>query len=428
MSRHCVPYAACCGVLLLLATLPCYVRAADAEAGTKWQGPATDFVKGPKGALTGDWWQGGAVGVAHFTGPGALRVRSIETACRAVATARGMTCVDIGRDDVVATADDPNSALLYPDGAARVRLLMMPGGKSWLTTKDVAGIDDATIKKDFLGAVAAFERSRKLPQQAFAAGMNYVGCCGGAYVGASGYPIPNALLTTWCLWPGRISKGGPNLKEPFPDVEFADANPADHPLRVAGGTGLKNMFFNGGPQDFEKNVPDTEYFGAYKGGALTELEGSTVLIAHLPADKPANGRVVLCSGHPEVSHQEFFKAMLEYAIARPHVVPRNLVKGTKPVKAVSGDHQLHYWCVPAAAGKKMIVTLSDKEGQCSLFVRHDLPPLFDVNDGEAIEAGVADKQVEIESTKKGDYYIGVYGDHDVTAGVPYTLAVKFRTK
>jgi len=430
MALRRVPLAARCGVLVLLATLPGSVRGADAEAGgvTTWQGPATDFVKGPKGVITGDWWQGGAVGVGHFTGPGAQRVRSIEAACKSLAAACGMPFVDIDRDDVLATPDDPNSALLYPDGAPRVRLLMMPGGRSWLTTKDLAGVDEATIKKDFQGAAAAFERSGRLPRQAFEAGMNYVGCCGGAFVGASGSPIPNSMVTTWCLWPGKILKDGPGRKEPLPDVEFTDTVPADHPLRVAGGSGLKNFFYNGGPQNFEQGVPDTEYVGVYKGGALTEIEGSTVVVAYKPTGKPANGRVVLCSGHPEANNQDFFKAMLEYAIARPYPVPRTMVKGTKPMKGVSGDRQLHYWCVPAAAGKRMVVTLSDKEGKCSLFVRHDLPPLFDVNDGEATEGGVADKQVEIESTKKGDYYIGVYGDHDVTAGVPYTLAVKFRVK
>ena len=161
MARHRVPLAARCGVLVFLATLPGSLRGADVEAGgaKTWQGPATDFVKGPKGVISGDWWQGGAVGVAHFTGPGAQRVRSIEAACQAVAAACGMPFVDIDRDDVLPTADDPNSALLYPDGAPRVRLLMMPGGRSWLTTKDLAGVDEAMIKKDFQGAAAEIGRA-----------------------------------------------------------------------------------------------------------------------------------------------------------------------------------------------------------------------------------------------------------------------------
>lgn len=417
--------------LLIICLAAAALRPAVAEeAVTKnsWRGPATDFIKGPKGRITGNWWQGGAVGVAYFTGPGAQKLAVIENTCRAVAAARGLPYAEVHRNDVVETEADPNSSLLYPDGTSRVCLLMMPGGQSANTAYDVAGIDPGLVKRDYPAAVAALEKGRAMPRQAVATGMNYVGCCGGAFMGSSGYTMPNTLVTGWCLWPGRLTGLGPGHKKPSPAVVFSETVAADHPLRVAGGGRLEDMFFNGGPLDFEAGVPHTEYFATYQGGAATELEGKQWLVSYLPADQPASGRVVLCSGHPEANHTNVFRAMQEYAIARPYAVPRNLVKGTKPLKGVSGDRQLQYYCVPAVAGKKMTVKLSSDGGRCSLFVRHDLPPLFDVNDGAAIEAGVAEKTVEINPTKKGDYYIGVYGDHDDVRGAAYTLTVKMAVK
>ncbi len=415
-------------VISLVAAIPQPSAADEVGAVAAWRGPAADFVKGPKGRITGGWWQGGAVGVGYFTGPGAQKLPLIEETSRTVAAAAGLPYVEIHRDDVVETEADPNSMLLYPDGTSRVCLLMMPGGQSAHTAHDVAGIDKGLVKRDYPAAVAAFEKARVLPRQAVATGMNYIGCCGGAYMGASGYTMPNTVVTGWCLWPGRLTGLGPDRKQPFPAVVFAETVAADHPLRAAGGERLENMYFNGGPLDFEAGVPHTEYIATYQGGAATELEGKQWLVAYLPADQPASGRVVLCSAHPEANHPDVFRAMQEYAIARPYAVPRNLVKGTKPLKGVSGDRQLQYYCVPAVAGKKMTVKLSSDEGRCSLFVRHDLPPLFEVNDGAATEAGVAEKMVEIKPTKKGDYYIGVYGDHDEVRGVPYTLSVKMAFK
>lgn len=415
--------------LVCLAGFAGRVVADEAGVAPAWRGPAANFVKDSKGRITGSWWQGGAVGVAHFTGPGAQRVPAIEKVSQAVAEAHGMPYVEIDRDDVLETTDDPNSALLYPDGTARVCLLMMPGGNGAITAKDVAGTTFPKTHKEVEAAKAAFERGRSLPQQAVASGMNYVGVCGGAFLGTSGYSsIPNEVVSYWCLWPGKVTGGGPGRKQPYPDVEFADTLAGEHPLRVAAGDGLKGMFFNGGPLDFDRDVPHTEYVGIYRGNALTELEGKHALVSYLPADKPQSGRVVLCSGHPESHHREFLKAMQEYAVAHAYAVPRNLIKGTKPVKGVCGDRQLHYHCIPAATGKRMIVKLSAADGPCSLFVRHDLPPTFDVNDGEATAGDVTDKVVEIMPTKKGDYYIGVYGDHDVIRGVAYTLSVKFAAR
>jgi hypothetical protein len=429
MSR---PIVATCvrGLALLLVGVAWHGASAEepAAVASGWRGPADAFVKDAKGRITGSWWQGGAVGVAHFTGPGAPNLPAVDKVCHAVAEAHGMPCVEIHRDDVVQSADDPNSALLYPDGTARVCLLMMPGGNAATTARDVAGTKEPKTVQEVPAAKAAYEVARTLPRQAVATGMNYVGVCGGAFLGASGYSIPDVFLTHWCLWPGQVPGGGPGRQQPFPDVVFADSVAADHPLRRASGDGLKQLFFNGGPLDFQKNVPHTEYFGVYRGGAMRELEGKEALLSYLPADKPTHGRIILCSGHPEMNHAEFLQAMQEYAIGHRYAVPRNLVKGTRPLKGVSGDKQLHYYCVPAAAGKRMIVTLSDARGCCSLFVRHDLPPTFDGNDGEATEPGVTEKTVEIAPTQKGDYYIGVYGDHDVVRGVDYTLTVKTKAK
>ena len=101
MSR---PIVATCvrGLALLLVGVAWHGASAEevAAVASGWRGPADAFVKDAKGRITGSWWQGGAVGVAHFTGPGAPNLPAVDKVCHAVAEAHGMPCVEIHRDDV----------------------------------------------------------------------------------------------------------------------------------------------------------------------------------------------------------------------------------------------------------------------------------------------------------------------------------------
>ncbi|MCX6996045.1 MAG: hypothetical protein NTV49_02920, partial [Kiritimatiellaeota bacterium] len=154
--------------------------------------------------------------------------------------------------------------------------------------------------------------------------MGYVGTCGGCQTASSGVYAPGEhdLFMEWGLWPGKFVNRGPRARQPFPNVVF-DGSLRDHPLYKYMDKGvLRNVFFNGGPLDLEAGVPDTQYLGKYEGGVLTELSGRWFMIDYKPKGDGLCGRCVITSGHPEANNQQFFKAMVTYALDRDYEVPR----------------------------------------------------------------------------------------------------------
>ena len=271
---------------------------ATAGAEDFWTGPQGDFRRLEDGRIVGPWWQGGGPAVVYFTGPHAQRHRSFVMVGEKIASDAGRVYLEIHKQHLLPSADDSNGILLYPDGTARVRLMLMPGGNSFLTMADLAGIsgtDVATVKAEREKLVEA----RKIPQAAFSTGMSYVGACGGFFTADSGYDIPRALHSGWGLWPGKVANIGPSIRRPLPDVVFDPAQ-SDHPLYKATDDGLlKGMYYNGGPVGPQSDIADTEYFGKYRGGAMAELEGDWFLVAYKPADNLLSGRCVISTGHPE---------------------------------------------------------------------------------------------------------------------------------
>lgn len=388
---------------------------ANRYAGMEWAGPERDF-RLVDGTVVGPWWQGGGLGVAYFTGQHAQKMGAFEELGKALAKTLGRPYLEIHKEDLPPNVSEGNGALAYPDGTARVRLLLVPGGHATKNICEIAGVEVGA------GADRAkIAQCRKTPKEAFRTGMNYLGVCAGCYTATSGHPDPRALNFDWELWPGKFMDIGPGMNKPFPDV-VVDPALQKHPLWKATTNGtLKGMFFNGGPLDLQSDIPDTEYFGRYQGGNMPAIVGKWFCIAYRPAGLTPSGRLVITTGHPEAGHREFLTAMAQYALDHEYAVPRRTLKPDEAVTAVCGEDQLQYWSLAVPAGKKLVVTLASLTENCDLYVRCKLPPTLKKSDGKSAKARTADEQVTIAVTKEDEYWIGVLGRHLKPAGASYEL-------
>jgi hypothetical protein len=372
------------------------------------------------GRIMGPWWQGGGPGAVYFTGPHAQQHKSFIAVGQAVAAKMGREYLEIHKEQLQSSEADANGILVYPDGTARVRLMIMPGGNSFFCMADVAGVSEMTPEAA-KNERAKFVEARKIPQEAFKTGMNYVGCCGGFFTATSGYDVPRALHTGWGFWPGKVKNIGPGKRTPFPDVVF-DAAQASHPLyKATQGGVLKGMYYNGGPIGVLPDIPDTEYFGKYQGGALTELAGDWFCVSYKAKDNLLGGRCVIATGHPEVGHASFLQAMADYAVDHEYEVTVKPLEAGKPVDAVAGDDQVQYYSLAVESGRKLTVTLTGLGDNCDLYLRAGLPPTFKRHDLKSTGDKKTDEKLAVAATKAGTYYFGVHGRHAVLNGAKYTL-------
>ncbi len=383
-----------------------------------WKGPEKDF-KVVNGRIVGEWWQGGGLGVVYFTGPHAQKMEAFERVGRKIAARLKRPYQEIHKEHLQTSAEDENGIVAYPDGTARVQLFIMPGGNGGLTVCDIANMAPNTTDQ---GKIAEM---RKIPQAAFRSGMNYVGVCGGCFIGTSGVSKPGYISYSWGFWPGKFADLGPGRREPFPDVVL-DPSLKDHFLYKATDNGrLRNMFFNGGPLQLESDVPDTEYIGKYEGGNMPEIIGTWFCIAYRPKDNGLSGRCVIATGHPEAKHERFLEAMCDYALMHDYEVPRAALKLDEKTTAVVGDNQIHYYCLAdVPPGKKLTISLTGLTENCDLYVRFGLPPTFNKKDAASRKAKTADETAVIASTKAGEYWIGVHGHHAKLNGAQYELLAK----
>jgi hypothetical protein len=382
-----------------------------------WKGPDKDF-RIVDGRIFGEWWQGGGFGVVYFTGPDAQQMAEFEQIGRKIATGMKRPYLEIHKEHLQPSTNDANGIIAYPDGTARVRLFIFPGGNCGRTVCDIANIPTNTTDQALVKTIG------EIPRAAFRSGMNFVGVCAGCFAATSGVSKPGFMSYYWGIWPGKFTDLGPGMNPPFPDVVVDDAMKT-HPLYKATKKGrLDKMFFNGGPLALESDVPDTEYFGKYEGGNMPEIVGSWFLIAYRPKDNGLSGRLVACTGHPEDAHQEFLQAMCEYAIAHDYEVPRRPVKSGESVEGIVGDNQMHYYNIEdVPAGGKLTVTLTGMSDNCDLYLRQTLPPTFAKRGFASKKTKTADELINVGMTKPGEYWIGVHGAHQTLNGAKYELKV-----
>lgn len=386
--------------------------------------PEADF-RVAEGRILGPWRRSAKPLIAYFTGPHAQRHPAfIEVGEKVAARVRGRF-QEIHKEDLLPSAADENGALLYPDGAPRAMLLIMPGGNSAFVMADLAGISDPQSPDAMRRERARFEEARKLPQAAFRAGMNYVGCCGGFFTAASGYDIRGALHMGWGLWPGKVANIGPSQRRPFPDVVFEGADP-NHPLvKAAKGGVLKDMYYNGGPIGVRDGAPDTEYFGKYRGGNMPELEGDWFLVAYRDADNPLGGRCVIATGHPEVNHRDYLLEMALYAVDHEIETPVSRIEFGRTVVGLIGDEQLHYYRLEVPAAGRLTIELTGLAENCDVYLRAGLPPTPARHDARSEAPGAGDERIVHSTLRGGTWYVAVYGRHGALNGARYVLTAKW---
>ena len=207
---------------------------------------------GKTGLLLTDWPHGGALGAVYYTTEnqkspkmGAQFLAEFESIGQAVSTKLGLPYRQIHAGDVLGDDADTNGCLIYPDGAARARLLIMPGGNAHYVFYELGGSD-----------LKPYCKGRVHIQSAFKTGMNYVGSCGGFFSACGGDASPDAFVHNLQLWPGKTKlPSGPGTGKPHPDIVLSPG----HPLASgAPGGKLAEVFFNGGPAWVETNVSGTE--------------------------------------------------------------------------------------------------------------------------------------------------------------------------
>ncbi|MCZ7643901.1 MAG: pre-peptidase C-terminal domain-containing protein [Planctomycetota bacterium] len=376
-----------------------------AEALSAVEAARKELEGGEPGALLGEWWHGGVLGAVYYTGKGAQKLGAFEALGKRISQKLKLPYQEIHAADLLGRSNDANGILLYPDGAARARFFIMPGGQAHDTWNELK------------------EPGRKLLMGAFQNGMNYIGSCGGCWAASSGWDVKNALCTQFCLWPGKLNAKGPARQDPPPDIVLAPF----HPLaKAAPGGVLKGVFFNGGPTEMTLNVPSTEYIGRFEGGGHPELPGKPALIAYCPPDA-RGGRLVVCAAHPETKFPAFMDAMADYAIDHPYALPRNPLASGAAVQGVSGDKQLQYYEIKVTDGaRKLEIVLTGLDGNVDLWVRHGQPPNLAASDARSANPGTADEKVSL-APKPGVYFIVVYGNHEALSGVKYTLTASLET-
>jgi hypothetical protein len=391
------------------------------------------------GTILGDWWAGGAIGAAYYTGKGAQFLKAFESLGRKTAAEMGLPYLEIHAAEVLGGDQDSNGCLLYPDGAPRVRLLIMPGGMAHDTFLELGGKNGQEQCK-----------GRDFFRQAFKNGMNYIGTCGGCFFAAedSGLGVANVFKSGLGLWPGELSLKDTGRADP--DIVLSPF----HPLARGVKDGvLKLVFFNGGPTAMTPNVPGTDYVGFFRGGALDVLKGKYALIAYSPPGYKG-GRVVVCAAHPETKYPAFLEGMGDYAWQHRYALPRNPLKLDEPVKGTCGDNQCQYYEVKIEAGVKSLeIALAELDGDCDLYVRFGNlpqltmpvsrtptppvktaknapppPPVFQPGvwtaDQRSTNKGKQDEKVKLSSPKPGVWFIAVHGNHQVLNGVAYSLSAK----
>ena len=347
---------------------------------------------------------------------------------------------------IVGSPMDENGILLYPDGAPRVRMIYVNGGKAANHARSL-GEDGKQAYRDFVSA-----------------GGSYVGSCAGAFLGGQGSRALDGKLsytTSYIgLWPGYTT--GTKLEKSYTAVDIVPDGPLPRYFDFDNRMHIDSVRHNGGCYAYMEEAPaGTEVLATFstKGRQLErDIDGKPVIWAWKASS--STGRVLLCGSHPEGAYDAenlaLMSAMVRYALAgngEPALkavlqpgAPREMNDRTRPAFAPVGDRQYHHFCIDVPKGVglmsirlKGFVNVDDFD--LPLFVSRTGFAYAGESTWAHVDYGV-DKSLEIKSPKPGRYYISVFcattvtatmgkygveysGRTDVLNGVPYTLQVDF---
>jgi hypothetical protein len=325
---------------------------------------------------------------------------------------------------IVGDDEDPNGALLYPDGAPRYRVIYTNGGS-------------ATGHGTSLG-----EQGRQRVRDFVAGGGSYTGSCAGAFLTMLHYDLDDWYANGdhepyYHLWPavGESAWTG----DAYHDLILEQV---DHPMlapwpSLADGL-VEDVRHNYGcrldPDHFD--LPEgTELLGLMDAPSHIGLHGFYNILIYKGSDEM--GRVVVTCSHPE-SHDDgeqldLTAAILDWAIqgqGSPWADKGSLTKD-QPIAMDQeeerlGDGQLHHWVLELPQRvEQASVTVGELDEDVDLYLRFDAWPDREDHDLASEQAGTTEETIALEEPQPGRWYVAVYGDHDRLAGAAYTITASW---
>lgn len=362
----------------------------------------TEIENDRPGVITGEWWHGGAIGAAYFTGDGARKAAWFENIVKKTAKDIGMPYQEIHTSDVLGGASDENGILLYPDGAPRVRFAFMPGGDPGAVMK--------ALGKD---------KGCRYFKQAFDGGMDYVGICSGCCL---------VMKSCFAMWPGTMKRNNPQGKGPDHDFVLL---PFHWIAREYKNNVVKQVEFTGGINEMTPDVPGTEYLAAFENGGYDVMRGHCAVMAYRDPSL-VGGRLVVTPAHPEVKTPGFVQAMCAYSMRHSYALPKKRIEIGQSVKGVSGDLQNQYYEIPVGENvRRLTVSLTELDGNCRLILKFGEPPR-EKKVPAPVKSGAQKKYKDVKEnlsiSKPGIVFALVHGSHDIENGANYTLSVTAEEK
>ena len=328
--------------------------------------------------------------------------------------------IDVQNATIVGDAEDPNGALLYPDGAPRYRVIYTNGGS-------------ATGHGTSLG-----EDGRQRVRDFVAGGGSYTGSCAGAFITMLHYSVSDWEADGdhepyYHLWPGVGDTTYTGSE--YHDIVFEQT---DHPLvamypSLADGL-VSDVYHNYGcrldPDNFDM-PPGTTYLGLMDDPGTYALDGYYNMLIYEGTDE--DGRVVVTCSHPE-GHDDGEQLDLTAAILQHALDGMGSPWGAKGMLGLDrrvgmerqdellGDGQYHHWEIELPANAAQLeIRLEALEADADLYVMFDQRP----DRGEHLQAseqpGTQDERIVLESPQPGTWHVAVYGDHDILAGAAYDI-------
>lgn len=352
----------------------------------------------------------------------------------------------------VGSEEDTNGALLYPDGAARFKMIYVNGG--------LAGSHGRSLG----------EEGRERIRQFVAGGGSYLGTCAGAFLASEGYidaqenysPNKNYLA----IWPGRVRDT--YLQDKYLTMYMEKDSPLLKYYDFGGDGKVDGIYHLNGPYAAlqpEDCAPEgtlpllrVDYDTIPPVGP--SIDNQATCWAYKADD--AAGTVISMSSHPEDittgERLHLMAAFLQYAmdnnggaVVKGELVPgevREMNKSTEdalPAFAKIGDRQYHHFTVDVPKrSQKVVVTLEGYEGadnfDLTLAANEGDFAFHGATDRKIVSLGCS-KRLVVEKPKAGKLYISVFcettvdshnGDNgieytgrtDVLNGVPYKIKVE----
>jgi glutamine amidotransferase-like uncharacterized protein len=340
---------------------------------------------------------------------------------------------------MVASIDDENGVLLYPDNTPRFVLFYSNGGK-------------ATDHGTSLG-----ETGRERVRNFYWNGGSYTGTCAGAFLASISQSSTGVNSAYYGIWPGRTLATG--LLDSSTGMFIEAGSPLLGYSDFGGDMYIADVRHNGGCYTSTTNFPpETEILLRYDFPAKS-MHTKPSCWAYKGSQQ--TGRIVAIGSHPEGvesgERHDLMKAIFKYAEAGVGVpavktdlknnIPRSMINNCVKGFEKLGDYQYHHFTFTVPEGAQFLkVSVEGESGYpFNLYARNGGFAFNSlVASGHKDISGASSKTVIIDSPASGVWYLaveldttvvstqsGVYtiysGALKVLDGLPYTITASYNS-